>query len=1363
MKTERKMLIVVMLVAIMLFNCIMPVFQVQAATDQRLTFELNLYKALKRELTKLSISAIYIDEQRTMIINDEEIAKVTELSLSNSELTDLTGLDVFTNLSILDLSSNELNKDSNLAVLSSLNLSALDLSSNAIEDVSMITNLDDIPNINLHNQKFNVVEIIEVSASNEIEEDASSQVTQVQFALPQILSKAGYLESEWLLEERAMGEYKPYINWSRFDHKTIKVEVAEKTSSSYVPYKDMVTLRIRISDSTNELYNSDINIFFVVVTSEERGIHFVDTNMYDAVKGQLTKDQTINEDLISHVNTEPSQIKRNLYERNYDEPQVLVITINDIINKIPSLKLADSRIKRLDGLEKFVGISKELDVSGNYIKTIDKIIELQENQAIEEEKLRARVNAQLDKISPIVAKITAAKDTIEASKDKIKESNEEIAKLEEEYEKLVGEKAALPDEKDKQEKQKEIDAVLKKIEDLARGNSEAQSEIARLEAELLNWYVKLEPLMEELYEMYNRIDKLASFAVAKLKTMTEEDFANISLAEAKSLYSSQIQKIVAMEKALTKFEAQCLIDIYGIPIKETKEETKTTEQGGETITETTSKVEIIKNPIGTYFTKTLQEAAENEWSYGKYVEELNKFRTIDTYFSMMTYCYLVRTFEFDRLIDLCQAEKYLDYEIENLEFDGLSTNHFERIKETLECNCAYPEIHVEYLCECTKEDEERDGREYPCQCTTDCSNCSQDEDCWYIESTEDTLAPIATRMIQSRSDVNTYVFLQRLKSLNIEENLIENIDEVAKLTELRILNAYDNEIIDISNVDWPSLTKLRILNLGFNGISDISSLETLPCIEELYLMENLLSGKFTFNISVLNKLKIFDVSYNQYDDIERLVKYLTYEARHAGYVDEKGNVDIAKYLADPSSVELIINNQILTMTVDKKLGLNENRKIDLPKIFNQIEQIDYFNTSFGVNSYFGNVTSDGKQVLLDTTREGNRTANVYITGTSLGFGTNCTIHYEVGAMQPISVRITPEIAEVLVGKTQQFKAEVTGDNISYKGVTWEIIGAVSAETKISDEGLLTVAVDETAEKVTVKATSVYDITKSAEAEVTILKTPTVEKKVTGVTITPETATVKKGGFQSFTATVTGENLEEADKEIEWDVLVQKIINDQGEEILPTPAEGTNILVTENELTLTIGANEEIPTLIVRAISKLDGEKFAEARVTVEAEGNTEGSTDENTQPETPISLGYTVEGDYLIGVGTKTPVEDFKTILAKDSKVVVKENGKEVTTGYIKTGMFVEIQDENGNTEKDENGNLLVYEIVVKGDINADGVADSIDSSYIKAIRNEVTRPSDIQKKAADINGDGEIGVLDSKLLLYHRAEVKDYCLDYTK
>ena len=92
-----------------------------------------------------------------------------------------------------------------------------------------------------------------------------------------------------------------------------------------------------------------------------------------------------------------------------------------------------------------------------------------------------------------------------------------------------------------------------------------------------------------------------------------------------------------------------------------------------------------------------------------------------------------------------------------------------------------------------------------------------------------------------------------------------------------------------------------------------------------------------------------------------------------------------------------------------------------------------------------------------------------------------------GSVEPIvtSVTVSPATASVEKGATKQFAAMVNGENITDYSVTWSVDGAVSEATEIDETGLLTVAEDETAEQLTVVATSVQDPKVSGSAAVTV--------------------------------------------------------------------------------------------------------------------------------------------------------------------------------------------------------------------------------------------------------------------------------------
>ena len=140
---NKKMLISIALLFVMILNCFVPVIAYTDAAangDVEITLNSNLYEAIKRSLVEQKIVASYNDAQRTITMSQEAIANVTYLNLSNGEIDDLEGLDVFANLTSVDLSANKLTKDSSLEVLSGMPLEYLDLSSNEIEDI--IKNVD---------------------------------------------------------------------------------------------------------------------------------------------------------------------------------------------------------------------------------------------------------------------------------------------------------------------------------------------------------------------------------------------------------------------------------------------------------------------------------------------------------------------------------------------------------------------------------------------------------------------------------------------------------------------------------------------------------------------------------------------------------------------------------------------------------------------------------------------------------------------------------------------------------------------------------------------------------------------------------------------------------------------------------------------------------------------------------------------------------------------------------------------------------------------------------------------------------------------------------------------------------------------
>ncbi|MDR0414603.1 MAG: T9SS type A sorting domain-containing protein [Prevotellaceae bacterium] len=180
-----------------------------------------------------------------------------------------------------------------------------------------------------------------------------------------------------------------------------------------------------------------------------------------------------------------------------------------------------------------------------------------------------------------------------------------------------------------------------------------------------------------------------------------------------------------------------------------------------------------------------------------------------------------------------------------------------------------------------------------------------------------------------------------------------------------------------------------------------------------------------------------------------------------------------------------------------------------------------------------------------------------------------------GAVPKVSV--SPASLTMQTGTTQQLAACVKALGTASPSVTWSVTGAVSNQTSISADGLLTVATGdlETATSIKVVATSDFDITVADTAYITL---SSVVPEVNGVSVKPATVTKLQGDTASFTATVDA--VGGASTSVKWSV---------------DGAEGTSI---DADGLLTISPNEPATSLTVTATSSFDATKTGTATVTV---------------------------------------------------------------------------------------------------------------------------------------------------------------------
>ncbi|MDR1440640.1 MAG: glycosyl hydrolase 53 family protein [Clostridiales bacterium] len=191
----------------------------------------------------------------------------------------------------------------------------------------------------------------------------------------------------------------------------------------------------------------------------------------------------------------------------------------------------------------------------------------------------------------------------------------------------------------------------------------------------------------------------------------------------------------------------------------------------------------------------------------------------------------------------------------------------------------------------------------------------------------------------------------------------------------------------------------------------------------------------------------------------------------------------------------------------------------------------------------------------------------------------------VVVLQPTvsAVAIAPAAgASVNRGGAIEFSASVTGGMFPQQDVLWEVVGATSVGTAITQRGRLLVGEDEAAASLTVRATSALDAAKSASVDVAVTDPP--PPIVTGVQITPASATLSPGSTLSLSAAVLGDNINI--QSVAWAVEGN---SDPGTEIL---------LGWGGAASLTVGSGETSPTVTVRATSNQDSNYSGTAEIAI---------------------------------------------------------------------------------------------------------------------------------------------------------------------
>lgn len=225
-----------------------------------------------------------------------------------------------------------------------------------------------------------------------------------------------------------------------------------------------------------------------------------------------------------------------------------------------------------------------------------------------------------------------------------------------------------------------------------------------------------------------------------------------------------------------------------------------------------------------------------------------------------------------------------------------------------------------------------------------------------------------------------------------------------------------------------------------------------------------------------------------------------------------------------------------------------------------------------------------------------------------------------------AIIITPDLVELEQGWQTVFKAVVIGKNNPSQAVTWSLTGNNVQTTYLTDDGVLTIGIGETAKSLQVRATSKQDTTKYNIAYVTVaaydaggdngftdvpatpLNTkyvrertangsavwtpieeeveepiPEPDPEINSVEVSPNAVTVAPGSVITFAAIVNGS--EELSKEVTWSISGQR---------------DPNTKITSDGV-LTIGADEDAMMIRVTARSIVDTSKYGTATISIDEE------------------------------------------------------------------------------------------------------------------------------------------------------------------
>ena len=258
-----------------------------------------------------------------------------------------------------------------------------------------------------------------------------------------------------------------------------------------------------------------------------------------------------------------------------------------------------------------------------------------------------------------------------------------------------------------------------------------------------------------------------------------------------------------------------------------------------------------------------------------------------------------------------------------------------------------------------------------------------------------------------------------------------------------------------------------------------------------------------------------------------------------------------------------------------------------------------------------------------------------------------------------SIKITATKGEIEVGKTLQLTVTVNGNseiNEKDKEVKWKSNNIEVAS--VNQNGLIT---GKKAGKTTIKATSKLDENKTATIEVTVF-----EKVIDKVKIEPEFSNIQVGKSIQLTTTITGNNLEPNDKQINWSSSDSTVASVDQAGLVRAQSQGNATITATSELDdsktaiaeVTVFEKEVVFVTIELATGKIKVGKTIQLSARVE--GNNLETTDKEAWWQSSDILVASIDQSGLITgkkPGTTTITATSKLNSSKKTTVKITVTG----------------------------------------------------------------------------------------------------------